>query len=210
MERLERMAQIAICCADIGSVEQGKFGWASCPEAADADHASPRSLVRFVAERLEAKVKVALGFECPLWVPVADEPSDLTKARIGEGNRAWSARAGAYTLAIGLTEVAWILDQIHHEVPGAESFLDWEEFKTAANGLFIWEAFVTADAKRDSHKADAQAAIEAFEDALPDPSLSNALVPAGRVRSLIGGALLWSSWTKDLKKLDEPSIVIKP
>lgn len=116
------MAQIAICCADIGSVQGGKFGWASCPEAADADHASPRSLVRFVAERLEANVKVALGFECPLWVPVAGEPSDLTKARHGEGNRAWSAGAGAGSLATGLTEIAWILDRIHHEVPRAESF----------------------------------------------------------------------------------------
>ena len=204
------MAQIAICCADIGSVRRGKFGWASYPEVADADHVSPRSLVRYVAERLEANVKVALGFECPLWVPVADEPSDLTKARHGEGNRAWSAGAGAGSLATGLTEVAWILDRIHHEVPRAESFLDWEDFKAAANGLFIWEAFVTADAKRESHKDDAQAAVEAFRDALPDPSLSNALAAMVRIRSLIGGALLWSGWTKDLEKLDEPSIVIKP
>jgi len=113
-------------------------------------------------------------------------------------------------LATGLTEVAWILDRIHREVPHAECFLDWEDFKTAANGLFLWEAFVTADAKRDSHKGDAQAAIEAFRDALPDPNLSNALVATGRIRSLIGGALLWSGWTKDLEKLYEPSIVIKP
>ena len=69
------MGQLAICCADIGSVQQGNFGWASLPAVAAADHASPRSLAEFVSTRLRANQRVALGFECPLWVPIADEPS---------------------------------------------------------------------------------------------------------------------------------------
>ena len=203
------MGQIAICCADVGSVQRGNFGWASLRTPADADQTSPRSLARFVTRRLNANQKVALGFECPLWVPVADKPQDLTRARCGEGNRAWSASAGAGSLATGLTEVTWILDQIRQEASHVEAFLDWEAFDQARSGLFIWEALVTAGAKQDSHQGDAQAAVDAFRDSLPDPRSKNALIPSHRTRSLIGGALLWTGWTKDLETIREACIVIK-
>ena len=203
------MARMAICCADIGSVRRGRFGWASLPDAAGVDHASPKSLARFVIESLAANLKVALGFECPLWVPVAEEPSDLTQARMGEGNRAWSAGAGAGSLTTGLAEVTWILDQIRQGASHVEAYLDWEAFEHARSGLFVWEAFVTADAKKGSHQGDAWAAVNAFKDSLPDPRVMNAVTPTHRTRSLIGGALLWSGWTTDLEAIGEPCIVIK-
>ena len=190
-------------------MQKGNFGWASLPTVADEDQASPRSLARFVTGSLKANLKVALGFECPLWVPVADEPQDLTRARRGEGNRAWSASAGARSLATGLTEVTWILDQIRQEAPHVEAFLDWEDFDQAKSGLFIWEALVTADAKQGSHQSDAQAAVDAFKDSLPDPRSKNAIISKHRTRSLIGGALLWTGWTEDLNTIREPCIVIK-
>ena len=90
------------------------------------------------------------------------------------------------------------------------AFLDWEAFELAPVGLFIWEAFVAGEAKTGSHQGDAQVAVDAFKDALPDPRQRNALTPGHRVRSLIGGALLWSGWSKDLALLSEPCIVIKP
>ena len=43
-------------------------------------------------------IKVALGFECPLWVPVPEEASALTAGRVVDGNKAWSAGAGASVL----------------------------------------------------------------------------------------------------------------
>ena len=201
--------QMAICCADIGSVQKGKFGWASIPAVHNADYASPRSLARFVAEMLEANLRVALGFECPLWVPIADEPLDLTRARRGEGSRAWSAHAGAASLATGVAEVCWLLDQIRRDAPPVEALLDWEAFERTTNALFVWEALVTADAKTGTHQGDAQAAVDAFKDALPDLRLKNAVIPTHRTRSLIGGAMLWSGWTQDLKTIAEPCIVIK-
>lgn len=203
------MSDMTVCCADIGSVKKGKFGWASNPSEPDADHASPRSLVEFVAERLQANLRVALGFECPLWIPIDDEPARLTCGRDGEGDRAWSAGAGACSLATGLTEVTWILDQIRRETPDRAAFLDWEAFEHTKSGLFIWEAFVTASAKADSDQGDAQVAIDAFNKSLPDPRSKNALTPTSSTRSLVGGALIWSGWTRDLKTLSEPCIVIK-
>ena len=89
-----------ICCVDIGSITGGNFGWAgvsidssgnqiSCDESEDI-----WKLVDETAERLNNGAKVALGFECPLWVPVRDDPKELTSARAGDGNRPWSAQAG--------------------------------------------------------------------------------------------------------------------
>lgn len=86
-----------------------------------------------------AGVKVARGFECPLWVPVPDDPSGLTAGRAADGNRAWSAGAGASALAAGLTETAWILRQIslglrdrRASLPSA--YLEWREFARADTG----------------------------------------------------------------------------
>jgi hypothetical protein len=55
-----------------------------------------------IAKDLSAGYAVALGFECPLFVPVAKAPEHLTKGRAGEGNRPWSAGAGVAVLASGL------------------------------------------------------------------------------------------------------------
>lgn len=204
--------ELTICCADIGSVRKGRFGWASL---STDPHAEPRSgwdiaaLSDLVAVELTAGKKVTLGFECPLWVPIADEPSDLTRAREGEGNRAWSAGGGANSLATGLTEVAWILHRIRRATKGVEAFLTWSSFERVQNGLFLWEAMVTGRGKTDSHESDARAAVDAFRRALPDPESRNALTPTPRTRSLIGAALLWAGWSNDLDLLTKPCVVIR-
>ena len=203
---------IVICCADIGSIRspKPKFGWASYPVAKSRNSRSIEELSSFVIEVLRSGSRVALGFECPLWVPVPDEPSELGSKRDDEHDRAWSATGGAFTLTTGLVQVAWILSQIRRQAVGVEAFLDWADFERAPGGLFIWEAFVSGEAKTGSHEGDARAAVDAFKDALPDPRLRSALTPGRRTRSLIGGALLWSGWSRDLALLSEPCIVIKP
>ena len=106
------MKRLAIYCADIGSIRRGNFGWA----VLDGDHQhhgeAIGGLVDDVVANLAAGTKVALGFECPLWVPVSGEPSDLAAGRAVDGNRSWSAAAGTCALAAGLTETAWILKQM--------------------------------------------------------------------------------------------------
>ena len=208
-----RIDEITICCADIGSVKKGRFGWASVSTGGDQAPSSGNDIQVFaelIADRLAQGGKVALGFECPLWVPVADTPLELTRARGGEGNRAYSASAGAASLVTGLTEVAWILDRIRTMAQGVEAFLDWGAFERVESGVFLWEAMVTGTGKTDSHVSDAAAAVDAFQRALPDPTSCDALTPTHRTRSLIGAALLWAGWSTDLRLLSRPCVVIDP
>ena len=204
--------EMTICCADIGSVKQERFGWASLsPERGWKIWSGTdiRVFAQFIAHRLATGERVALGFECPLWIPVATEPLELTRARVGEGDRAWSAAAGAGSLATGLAEVTWILNEIRQESPAAEAFLDWSLFQGSRSGLFVWEALVTGRGKTDSHESDAAAAVAAFQRALPGLMSKNALTPTSRTRSLVGAALLWAGWSEDIGLLSKPCVVIR-
>jgi hypothetical protein len=187
----------AIYCADIGSVQNDRFGWARV-EADDFDIERHRGgkeitdLVEAVAEDLAARNEVALGFECPLFVPVPKEPLHLGMARPGEGNRSWSAGAGAGSMATGIAQVTWILTELRRRCPKTTAYVDWSQFRTAGGGLFLWEAFVTDRAKATTHVDDAVVAVTAFRNALPNVLAANA-VTAKRTVSLIGAALMWSA-----------------
>ena len=210
-----------ICCADIGSVARERFGWAAhtpvSPAATDGrDQTDIGEFARFVADRLDVGDKVSLGFECPLWIPIADDPFSLGRARPGEGNRPWSAAAGSASLTTGLAQVAWILARIRRPSRNTEPFLDWNSFQRSQSGLFLWEAFVTGKGKSDSgksnsHVADAMAAVNAFRCAMDDaePESSVEQRSKSRPRSLIGAALLWAGWSTDIQLLHEPCLVIK-
>lgn len=201
------MEDITICCADIGSIKRGKFAWASDPDAPDHDSSSIRDLSSLVVERLDAGDRVALGFECPLWLPIPANPAELGKQREGENGRPWSAGAGAFVLTTGLAQVAWILDEVRQAVPNVDAFLDWRAFCEAPRGIFLWEAFVTGDAKGGSHSGDAQVAIQAFRQRLP--MMRTDVTTPHFVRSLIGDALLRSGWSTDASLLRRPCVVVR-
>ena len=206
-----RLDSIVVYCADIGSVKRGKFGWASRrigPDPRESGGTDIHQLVKHVASDINSGHKVALGLECPLWVPVSRDARELTSARCGDGNRSWSAAAGATSLATGLTETSWILSGIRKASPHVKAYLDWPRFRTADNGLFLWEAMVTGEEKSDSHQSDAAVAVDAFIRALPN--LKSDVTSPHRVRSLIGTALLWAGWSDDLQLLRTPCVVIKP
>ncbi len=204
---------LIIHCADIGSVRRGNFGWARLVVDATDSACNTGSDIHSFADALAADINaghpVAVGFECPLFVPVPDDPNDLTSARPGEGNRAWSAGAGAGSLATGLTETVWILERVRRRLSTpCAVHTKWKPFQLIG-GLFIWEAFVTDTAKADTHHGDAELAVLGFREALPDPEKQNAIVCGGPVRSLIGGALLQSGWVSDLAWLAEPCVVVR-
>jgi hypothetical protein len=80
-----------IYCADIGSVPNGRFGWAwtDSNETIVESHRGGMEiadLVNAVVQDLAAGRSIALGFECPLFVPVPEEPLHLGRARLGDGN----------------------------------------------------------------------------------------------------------------------------
>src|SRR6266545_5843342 len=169
-----------IYCADVGSIPNGRFGWArsAADEGKIERHRGGTEIVELLdglADDLAAGQAVALGFECPLFVPVPEQPLRLGRARPGEGNRSWSAGAGAGAMATGIVEVAWIFSELRRRCPKAKPYLDWAEFAAAGCGLFLWEAFVTAGAKAATHVDDATVAVAAFRDCLPHPTAMNAV-----------------------------------
>jgi hypothetical protein len=207
------MKRLAIDCADVGSIKGGNFGQArrERPAGLIEQHRGGTEIVQLVdaaSEDLEDGVPVALGFECPLFVPVPEEALRLGAGRYGDGSRAWSAGAGTGALATGLVQAAWVLAELRKRRPADRVYLDWPGFEAAGAGLFLWEAFVTGTAKADTHVDDARIAVERFAEALPDPRRSNA-VTADRPLSLIGAAALWAGPSDDLELLRAPCLVIR-
>jgi hypothetical protein len=201
----------SVYCADIGSVAANNFGWFGLglgdrPETG----VSMPGLAEAVAAVLRGERPVALGFECPLFVPIRQRPVELTSGRPGDGNRAWSAGAGCGALATGLVQVVWLLREIRRLVGGARpAFLEWESFVRHGSGLFVWEAFVSGKAKGAGHLADAQVAVEAFRHAVTQPTVASAVTATEETYSLIGAALLRSGWSSDLAILANPCLVVR-
>lgn len=203
---------LTICCADIGSVRTGNFGWAlrdfPAPLYEVPERASITEFADAIIERLNDGRSVALGFECPLFVPIRENPADLTRARRGEGNRPWSAGAGSGSLATGLVEVTWLLMRIRAAMdPQPRLAVSWETFVRDSGGLFLWEAFVTREAKVGSHHGDAGVAVQAFARSLPDPSTANA-IDEQRVLSLVGAAAIRAGWNVPPSLLSTPCLVV--
>lgn len=205
-----------VYCADIGSVKRGNFGWARAGTDAPEQMllgASPDDLATRVAVDLSAGLKVAIGFECPLYIPMRDSVGEMWRARTGEGNRAWSAGAGRAVLTVGAVQVPWILTRIaersDRRLPG---FVDWPEFESSPEGLFVWEAFVSGDAKHigdgNAHQGDAVIAVRTFMTALPDPTTSHALRD-GEVYSLAAAAILRAGFAEDPSILSLPTLVLR-
>ncbi len=200
-----------IYCADIGSTAKGRFAWASTTAEGELriDNDIKR-LAAAVAQSLNQGDKVALGFECPLFVPLRGEPKELTRARSCDGNRSWSAGAGAAVLAAGLTQVTWVLKSILTQLKtGVPYFLQWDDFQASEHGLFLWEAFVTGKSKGTSDADDAACAVNEFKRYLRDASVAQRVTET-EVLSLIGAALVRSRWTSNPEVLWQPCLVLKP
>ena len=198
------MKKILVACADVGSVAKGKFGWA---DSDGAQGTKPSQLAIKVATALIEDRPVALGFECPLFVPLPDAENELGRSRPGEGDRSWSAGAGCGALATGLVQAAWTLREIRKQCPPTvRAHLKWESFEKGGLGLLVWEAFVSGTAKGAGHVHDARLAVEAFSARLPKPVTD---IHAINPMSLIGFALTKSGWPIGSDALGQPCLVIK-
>jgi hypothetical protein len=204
--------RIAVYCADVGSIKQGNFGWArEVPGVEIERHRGGTEIVELVesvADDLSVGVPVALGFECPLFVPVPEDPFRLGAARPGEGTRPWSAGAGTGALATGLVQAAWVLAELRKRRPDDKAYFNWADFMAARAGLFLWEAFVTDKAKATTHVDDATIAVACFTAAQPDPT-SASVVTAERPFSLVGAATVWAGWSDDVQLVHVPCLVLR-
>ena len=207
------MESIIVYCADIGSIKNSRFGWCRgkhiCEITANESGNDINEFVEKIKGDLLRGKKVALGFECPLFVPITNNPVNLTSARNGEGNRPWSAGAGSGALAVGLVEAAWIFQKIKefNSVVIKPTF-SWNAFVNKDYNLFIWEAFISGKIKADTHAGDAEIAVEAFKRAYPNIEQANS-VTADNPYSLVAAAILRSGLSNDITLLQEPCIVIK-
>jgi|CXWL01.1.fsa_nt_gi hypothetical protein len=223
----------AIYCADIGANNEKakKFGWWSNCEPrpvdsleAEADlepYRLPSQLAAAVGAQLGAGQPVALGFECPLFIPFRANEMELTKGRPEDLNRPWSAGAGCGSLTTGLVQVAWVLRAIRESLPAAvQAFLDVSDFRGASQGLLLWEAFVSAEGKPNagetgeakakdprSHVRDAEHAVKEFERRWQGDCLCP--VTTEPVYSLVGAGLLRSGWSGNAGLLEQACVIVR-
>jgi hypothetical protein len=150
---------------------------------------------------------LALGFEAPMFVPYRSKRGDLDKARKGDGDRAFSAGAGASVLTKGLVVFPYILEGLRSRAETARPTFKWRA-RLCERDLLLFEAFVTHMGK-SSHVDCARLALKKFpkewekraslESAIEEPSTLN----------LLGAILLRIGWTDDLTMLSEPCLVVR-
>ncbi|KQV19270.1 MULTISPECIES: hypothetical protein [unclassified Kitasatospora] len=134
-------------------------------------------------------------------VPTPDRESwrYLGKARTGEGNRPWSAGAGAGSLATGLAQGAWMLSRLHSLAPGATATTQVDRFNPGQARLLLAEAFVSSTGKPiavagGQHAANAEAAARAVLARLTDgPSrVPGVTCEPRRPLNLLAAMALWA------------------
>ena len=208
--------QVIYAC-DIGTTRgpKPKFAWVrmkqSRPKICKGSH-DIEELAQHLAEDMKKGFNIALGFEAPLFIPIPMSANDLSKARIGEGNRAFAAPTGLAVTTLAIHQTAWLLDRLRTQIP--ENYhltLDWHDWGVHSKGpiLFLWEAFVSGDAHSLTDMEDAATAAAAFCEKDNDFGKGNR-VTCYRALSLIGTAILWSGISKDLAFLKNKCLVIKP
>jgi hypothetical protein len=144
-----------VVAVDIGSVRPpSKFAWAAFDapgrELIKAGE-DPETAVSMLTPGLMAGAQAALLLEAPMAVPVPGSKPDawlgLGKARDGEGNRPWSAGAGAGALATGLAQGAWMLRQFAVTVAELTATTQPGSWRRGDAQLLLAEAFITAAGK---------------------------------------------------------------
>ncbi|ERI95245.1 hypothetical protein HMPREF1982_00386 [Clostridiales bacterium oral taxon 876 str. F0540] len=206
------MQSIIVWCADIGSIKNRRFGWCRAVLGSNKSGSCGISIEDFatgIAEDLSNGYRVALGFECPLFVPVPDNPLYLTSEREGEGDRAWSTGAGCGALATGLTECVWILNMVKELVKiDIKVTFDWDEFINKPLNIFIWEAFVSKSSKSLTHHGDAEIAVKSFISKYPNIVQANA-IKVDNPYNLVAAALLRADISDNINLLSQACLVIK-
>ncbi|HUT97762.1 MAG TPA: hypothetical protein VM054_01645 [bacterium] len=204
---------IVVYACDVGSTRGENFGWAKC-ENGEIKLGTNKidELVNELSKSLYKK-PVALGFECPCFLPIPGKSAQLSKGRVNEHDRSCFAPAGGYVATLGIHQMAFIFDNIKQNV--LKVSVNYSEWDKEPKSLFIWEAFVSGAAHSDdnNHMQDAATAVDEFIKRYNNGSLGNSdvTIPVGsECISLAGLACRWSNlpYTNDV--LREELMVIKP
>jgi hypothetical protein len=218
---LPTVRTIVIAVLDVGS--RAKLGWcrvlksgdqASEVDAGVGDGGLIEGLIEVIGEDLLADRAVALGFEAPLFVPLPAAADDLGKGRVGEGNRPWSAGAGAAVMAYAAQQVAWVLTALRHRSGEHELSVgvDPVAWRRGDLNLLLWEAFVSGAAKdrasANQHVEDARAAAREFLHRFEAGALESDVTDR-TVFSVVGAAILRAGLSTDTGLLAQAPLVIR-
>lgn len=221
------MQSVVAYACDVGSTRPDKkghipFGWARATiadsgiEVIPGDH-DVEHCIHDIRRSAATHLPIALGMECPLYIPIPSSSTLLSCGREGEGSRSCFAPAGGYVAMLGLHQLAYILRSLRG--CGLRLHFDWSEWCTAATGgdLLLWEAFVCSEAhadrtSEDSGIEDAQTAVHEFAVRYQAGALSSdvGLRAGTEALSLAGCAALWAGLDDDLLILRKPVLVVKP
>jgi hypothetical protein len=203
---------VAFAC-DVGG--RGNFDWARAVHANDGLRIDVGTemdqCVAAVQSEIHRGSSLAIGFECPLFLPVPSLASELCRGRSGEGDRSVFAQAGAAVATLGFHQLAFFLQATNRK--GLTPVLDPREWRQTNSEVLFWEAFVSGKAHSQEHSRDAATAAAAFMERLHSGRLVASDVDVkqpSRVLSIVGCTLLWARWSGDLRLLEEPVLVIRP
>ena len=127
-------------------------------------------------------LRCALGFECPVYIPAAEDSRQVGMARLGEPV-SFASSLGASVLVCGLQEMLYIFQRLVGD-SGITLTVGYEPelLEFAGPALLLWEACITGAAAKDAanklmescsalhsnnHLADALLAVQAFIARLP-------------------------------------------
>ena len=202
-----------VAVIDIGSPKKNSLGWAVIGEKTDCGSDLDKC-IKALAHVLQAS-PLALGFEAPMFVPMRKVPVHLTKARDGEGNRAFSATAGVSALGTSTVVVPYVLRGLRKAVPDVTATLDWRGWPcdpTEPRRMLLFEAFVTSQNKKTDtrHVEDAQLAAEELYTKLGSKEEIKSSVTVDECFSILGAMMLRTGWSTDASVLSESCLVVRP
>ncbi len=240
-----RTGRLDCFCVDVGAIQiqnskkENRFGWycSDClnlvndaANGASSAFKDIEELVKRLSNTLERGRKVALGFECPLFIPVREDPRKFTRKREEDEQTAWSAGPAATVLVTGMAEISWTLDNLFKQLKGnvPAVFFSFEDFlRHEAPAIFFWEALVSGKGKEvetscknsnedqeKTHVQDACRGVEAFLRKLDDFKKGRKTpLKAGKGKSekclnMLGACLLWAGYAVDRKVLGKRPVVI--
>jgi hypothetical protein len=209
---------LVVACLDVGSATN--TGWAVLSDGRLRTGTDIETFAVKLVEELRMGRSIALGFECPLYVPVRANPVDLLQQREGERGRPWSASAGATVLVAGLAQIRWLMSKLKQEYSTLRGTTRWSQLIDGESQLLLWEAFVSSEGSlstvpavvldRSVHERDAAIAVEAFfERVCADAAPESDLMGDGSALSLAGVQLIAAHLTEDLSLLHETCTVVK-
>lgn len=195
-----------VAVVDIGSLKN--LGWAIEGPFVKEEGTDIDSCIGALARAMKTG-PLALGFEAPMFVPFGRERCNLDKARKGDGDRSFSASAGACVLTKGLVTVPYILGGLwsQDEAARPRPTFKWRE-QLSKGDLLLFEAFVS-HVGESNHVECARLALQQFPKEFQKRAKLESAIDEPCSMNLVGAMLLRMGWTEKVKILSEPCLVVR-